>query len=206
MEEEEQGMRAFVSRTLVTLATAMLVLSVSGMAQDKSPKLAIINIQQAIAQCTDGQEAAKTLRDKFAPRRADLEKQQKDIADLQNQLKTQDKTLSDDARNKLMRSLDDKTRLFNRANEDATQEFQAAEQDAINEIGRKMLDVINEHAKKNGYALIVDVSSPQTPVLYADATLEITTQVIEAYNQAHKSAAPAETKSTPAVSPKPAAK
>lgn len=175
-------MRVFASSALCLLLWTVVAFPVTGVAQDKPPKVAILNIQMAIAQCSEGKQAADQLRVKFAPKRDELEKEQREINDLQNQLKNQDKTLSDDARNRLLRSIDDKTRIFNRANEDATNEFQQAEQDAINEIGKKMLAIINEQAQKNGYTLVVDVSSPQTPVLYADASLDITNMIIELYD------------------------
>jgi outer membrane protein len=202
-------MRVSVSSALLILAAALVAMPVGSFAQEKAPKVAILNIQQAIAQCSEGQAAAQALQAKFQPKRADLEKQQREIADLQNQLKNQEKTLSEDARAKLMRTLDDKNRIFTRDNDDATQEFQQAEQDAINEIGRKMLAIINDHAKKNGFSLILDVSSPQTPVLYADGGLDITETIIGLYNAAAKPAAggaPAESAPKPAVSapPKPA--
>ena len=182
----------------IAIAVA-LSFSGSGMAQtSKTASIAILNIQAAIAESNDGQEAAKMLREKFAPKRAELEKQQKDIADLQNQLRNQEKTLSEEARTRLIRTLDDKTRAFNRANEDATTEFQQAEQDAINEIGRKIVQVIAEHAQKMGYGIVLDVSSPQTPVLYADVAIDITDKVIELYNQATA-------KTTGGASPQPAA-
>ncbi|MBI3896286.1 MAG: OmpH family outer membrane protein [Acidobacteria bacterium] len=159
------------------------------LAQDKVPKMAIMNIQAAIAQSNDGQQAAKDLQSRFAPKRAELEKQQKEIIDLQNQLRSQERVLSEDARTKLLRTIDDKTKAFNRTNEDATTEFQQAEQDAVNQIGQKMMGVITEYAKKHGYALILDVS--QTPVLYADATLDVTGDIVGLYNQTTAQAQPA---------------
>ena len=196
-------MRVFASSVLCLLLWSAVVFPVAGIAQEKTPKIAILNIQQAIAQCNEGQQAAGQLQTKFGSKREELEKQQREINDLQNQLKNQDKTLSDDARNRLIRSIDEKTRIFNRTNEDATNEFQQAEQDAINEIGRKMIGVINDHAQKSGYTLVLDVSSPQTPVLYADASLDITQKVIELYNAA--SAAAKSSSSTPPEQAKPGA-
>jgi outer membrane protein len=189
---------------LVTVAS----FSGNGFAQDKPIRVAIMNIQAAIAQCNEGQDAAKVLRDKFAPKRNDLEKMQREINDLQNQLKNQEKTLTEDAKAKLLRSIDDKTRAFNRSNEDATTEFQQAEQDAINEIGRKMLAVINDHAQKSGYTVVLDVSSPQTPVLYADPTTDVTQKIIELFNESSKaksSSTPTDPASKPAAAA-PAAK
>ena len=166
------------------LAALLVALSASGFAQSQPPNVAIIDIQSAIARTKDGQEAIRDLQGKFAPKRVALEKQQQEITNLQNQLRNQEKTLSDEARTRLLRTLDDKTRKLNRDNEDATAEFQQAQQDMINGIGQKMLGVISEHAQKNGLGLVLDVSSPQTPVLYANATIDITQAIIEQYDAA----------------------
>ena len=189
----------------------VLVIGSHVLAQDKTPKMAIMNIQAAIAQSNEGQQAAKELQNRFAPKRADLEKQQKEIMDLQNQLRSQERVLSEEARTKLLRTIDDKTKAFNRSNEDATTEFQQAEQDAVNVIGQKMIGVVSEYAKKNGYALILDVS--QTPVLYADAALDVTGDIVGLYNQlaaqptsgsATQPPATGQTSATPAPKPAPA--
>ena len=186
------------------LAMAVLCWTGRGFAQDGIGKVGIINIQAAIAQSNDGQEAARQLQTRFASKRAELESQQKEIADLQTQLRNQERTLSEEARTRLLRSVDDKTKVFNRTNEDAQAEFQQAEQDAINEIGRKMIGVIDEYAKKNSLSLILDVSSPQTPVLYADPATDVTRAIIELYNQA--TAKPATSSApAPAATPAPAA-
>ncbi len=175
-------------------------------------KLAIINIQIAISQSNDGQKAANDIQTRFAPKRQALDKAQQEINALQDQLKNQEKTLSDDARNKLLKSIDDKTRVFNRDNEDASNDLQSAEQDAINEIGQKMMNVLSEYAKKNGYTMVLDVSNPQTPVLYADAGIDITKEIVDLYNQSTAkpaAAAPAPAAAAPAAAapaaPKPAA-
>lgn len=191
-----------MKRLIPGIVMGCLLAGMASQAQEKASKVAIINIQVAIAQSNDGQQAAKKIQAKFAPKQQELTKAQQEITALQDQLKNQEKTLSDDARNKLLRSIDDKTRVFNRSNEDATAEFQTAEQDAINEIGRKMMNVVSEYAKKNNYDLVLDVSSPQTPVLYADPVNDITKAILELYDQA--TAMPA-SGSAPAASTEPTA-
>lgn len=187
-------------------AAALALCAIPGTAQETPTKVAIINIQVAIAQSNDGQKAAREIQAKFAPKQQELTKAQQEITELQNQLRNQEKTLSDEARQRLLRTIDEKTRAFNRSNEDATNEFQNAEQDAINEIGQKMMNVLSEYARKNNYSIVLDVSSPQTPVLYANPATDITRDIIELYNQATAkpaAAAPATT-SAPAASTAPA--
>ena len=193
-------MRKIIAASAVGLA--VLVLSTSGWSQtSQTLKIGVISIQDAIIQSNDGQEAARMLGTRFAPKRAELEKQQKEIDDLQQQLRNQEKTLSEEARTRLLRTLDEKTRAFSRTNEDATSEYQQAQQDAINEIGRKMMNVIGDYSKKNGYSLVLDVSSPQTPVLHWDPSTDVTQEILKLYNQATAKTSSVGTPSTPADQP-----
>jgi outer membrane protein len=200
MRGQKKSMKRLVPGILTIL---LLAGATAGMAQEAATKVAIINIQIAIAQSNDGQKAAADLQVKFQPKQQELSKAQQEITALQDQLRNQEKTLSDDARNRLLRSIDDKTRVFNRTNEDVTNEFQQAEQDAINEIGQRMMNVLGEYAEKNSYKIVLDVSSPQTPVLFADPSTDITRDIIDLYNQS--TAKPAASAAPPAASPAPTA-
>jgi outer membrane protein len=177
-----------------------------GFAQDKALKVAVINISEAIVRSNDGQEALKQIQTRFAPREGDLQRQQREIADLQNQLRTQERTLSEEARARLARSIDDKTRVLNRAAEDAQAEFQQAQQDVGAEISRKMMGVIEEYIRTSGFTLVLD--SSQMPVLYVEPSIVITDQIIELYNQASAKpatgAAPAPAAQPGAAAPRPA--
>ena len=185
------GMR----RIVPGLVGAMMLWGVAASQAQQAQKMGIINIQVAIAQSADGQQAAKDLQAKFGPKGQELQRTQQEIVALQDQLRNQEKTLSEEARTRLLTQIDGKTKTFNRANEDFQAETQAAEQEAINTIGQKMMQVLRDFRQKNGYSVILDVASPQTPVLEFDEAIDITKQIIEAYNAAHAkpaaSAAPA---------------
>jgi outer membrane protein len=128
---------------------------------------------------------------------------QKEIQDLQNQLRVQERTLSPEAATDLRRQIDAKTKEFNRQGEDTQEEFQKKESELVNRIGQKMLRVIDRYAQDNGYTVILDVSSPQTPVLYAAMSVDITSDIVKLYDVTYKVEAPAAT--TPPAS-KPAAR
>jgi len=82
-------------RAISILAMAILGCWPGGaVAQDKALKVAVINISEAIVRSNDGQEALKQIQTRFAPKEGDLQRQQKEIADLQNQLRTQERTLT----------------------------------------------------------------------------------------------------------------
>jgi outer membrane protein len=81
----------------------------------------------------------------------------------------------------------------------------------MQELGNKVMAVVEKYATGNGYALVLDVSNPQTPVLWASQTIDITGDIVKLYDQANPgtgapaaAAKPAGT--APAAAPAPAAK
>lgn len=180
------------------------VLAASLTAQTQQPtKIGIIHIQNAIISTKDGQKAAAELQAKFEPKRKELEAKQSEISQLQQQLSRGSNTMAEAQRINLTREIDQKTKAFNRATEDAELEFQQEQGRILNELGSKMLQVIDKYAKDNGYSLILDVSSPQTPVLFAANGIDVTQDIIALYDQ---TTAPAPSASTPppAAAPAPA--
>jgi outer membrane protein len=51
--------------------------------------------------------------------------------------------------------------------------------------------VIDKYATDNGFAIIIDVSSQQSPVLYAATSIDITREVVGLYDKNAPGAAPA---------------
>lgn len=153
-------------------------------------RVGIINIQRAIIECNEGKKAAEELTKRFTPKRAELERKQKEIEELQGQLEKGKNTLADDKRAELIRDIERKTKDFNRDNDDATQDFQQAESQLINTIGQKVMRVVDEYSRRNGYDVILDVSNPQSNVLWATNRLDVTDEIIGAYNMVGSSLQP----------------
>jgi outer membrane protein len=176
-------MRSLVVKSTSFILPALgLALVVSAGAQSTA-KVGVINIQSAIVSTKDGQKAANEIQTRFNPKKAELDKRQGDIGQLQDQLNRGRNTLSEDARNKLVRDIDQKTKALTRDTEDARAELDQDEQKIMNELGGRIMAVIDKYAKDNGYTLILDVSSPQTPVLYASNTIDITKDIIDLYDK-----------------------
>jgi len=146
-------------------------------------KVGVINLQSAIVSTKDGQKAADDIQARFNPKKADLDRRQGDITQLQDQLNRGRNTLSEEAHQKLVREIDQKTKSLNRDTEDARAELDQEEQKIMNELGSRIVAVIDKYAKDNGYAMILDVSSPQTPVMFASNSIDITRDVIELYDK-----------------------
>ena len=193
------------------MKTAVFVLPVVGLclglsagAQSPAAKIGVINIQSAIASTKDGQKAATDLQARFGPKRAEIDKRQADISQLQDQLNRGRNTLSQEAQQNLVREIDSKTKSLNRETEDARADLEQDQQKIMNQLGGRIMQVIDKYAKDNGYTLILDVSNPQTPVLYASNTIDVTREIIDLYDKnapAAASTAPAPSTAPPAARP-----
>jgi outer membrane protein len=184
-----------VNRQILWLPALLLGAGISLFAQAAPSKVGIIHIQNAIIGTKDGQTAAKALEERFMPRRKEVEKKQADIAALQNQLRASSNTASEDVKNKLMRDIDAKQKSLQRDAEDFQAEVDAEQQKVLGELGGKIMAVIDKYATDNGFAIIIDVSSQQSPVLYAATSIDITREVVGLYDKnAPGAAAPAPAK------------
>jgi outer membrane protein len=170
-------------------------------------KVAVISIQGAIAATKDGQKAIAELDSKAAPKRKELDQKQTDINTLKDQLSKGSNTLSEATKAELYKNIQQKTTSLQRDFEDAQADMDQEQQKILQQLGQKILAVIERYARDNGYAMVVDVSSPQTPVMYASPSIDITKEIIDLYDKnsaTMSSPAPVNKPATPVVpTPKP---
>jgi outer membrane protein len=217
----EKNEESVVTKKLLTLA--LLSAAIAGIGRAQTPaaapasasaaptKIAVIQIQAALAATKEGQKAAAEMETKMGPRKKDLDGKQAEIKDLQEKLQRGGNTLSDSAKEDLTRNIDLKTKSFNRQVEDAQAELEQEQQKVIGVLGQKMMAVIDKFAQQNGFAIVLDVSNQNTPVLYASNSVDITKDIVDLYDKTvftgsptAAPAAPART-AAPAAAPRPAA-
>src|SRR5262249_49312124 len=146
-------------------------------------KIGVVNIQQAISECAEGKKEIDALQQRFNPKQAELKNLNDEVENLKKQYQAQADKLSDDEKNSRAKTIDTKQKALQRNYEDAQAEFQQAEQEVINRIGAKMLTVLEKYSNANGFAVVLDVSNPQTsPVLWATQGTVITKELVDAYN------------------------
>jgi outer membrane protein len=164
-------------------------------------KVAIINITGAILGTKDGQVAASALQARFAPRQQELQKKQAQIAALREQLSKGSATMSQEAKDRLMREIDTDTKALNRDTEDAQADLDQEQGKVQQDLGGKVMAIIDQFATRNGFAVVLDVSNPQTPVLWAASAVDITPEIVKLYDQAHPNSAAPSTAARPAAAP-----
>lgn len=192
-------------------------LAALSLAQAQTPtKLGVVHIQNAIIQTKDGQKAAQALQAKFDPKRKALEQKQAEIANKQQELSKGSNTMAEARRTQLTREIDSLQKSLQRESEDAQGELEQEQNKVLNELGQKLLVVLDKFARDNNYAMVLDVSSPQTPVLFLANGIDITREIVDLYDKnavpagatsaAPKPAAPAASPAAPAAKKIPAAK
>jgi outer membrane protein len=152
-------------------------------------KIAIINIQSAILNTKDGQKAAADVQVKFNPRKTELDKKRTEIDAIQEQLRKGAATMSDEAKERLQKEIDAGTKELNRKGQDMNDDLEQEQGRIMQDLGAKMMKIVEEYAAQNGYAVVLDVSNPQTDVLWAAASTNITPDIVRLYDQAHPNAA-----------------
>lgn len=182
-----------------TLFSCLIVLGVSltAQAQDTPTKVGILHIQNALIGTKDGKKAVEELQARFKPTSDRLESMRNKLNTLQAELSKGSNTMSEERRGELARQIDQKTRTLNRATEDARSDFQADQNKILQTLGQKMMAVINKYSHDHGYSLILDVSNPQTPVLFAANGIDITQDIIKMYDKESARAAAAQAAAKP---------
>ncbi len=156
----------------------------AGAAITASPsKIGVINIQAAIAGTAEGKQAVAELQSQFAPRYTELQDMQKQIDDLRTRLQAGQTTLSDDEKARLAREGDQLTRTLQRKQQELQDDSNDAQQDIVNSIGRKVVDILDTYSKQNGYAVVINTSSQQSPVMYSANQIDVTQDIIQLYDK-----------------------
>ena len=166
-------------------------------------KLAIINIQAAIANTNEGQRDLDALQKKFEPKQIELKSLNDEVDTLKKQLAAQSDKLNDEEKNKRVQDIEAKQKKLQRSLDDAQSDYQNQSNEIAQRIGTKLMQSLDKYASQNGFSVVIDVSSQQSPVLWAAPSTDITKPVIEAYNVA--SGVPAPPKSTTPAATTPAA-
>jgi outer membrane protein len=187
------------------IPAALLCLTLGAYAQTTTPaKVGVISIQGAIVGTKDGQKASQELDTKFVPRKKEFDSRQSEIAQLQDQYNKSGTVMSEEKRNQLARDIDEKKKRLERDMQDAEEDLKGEQQKVLQGLGQRMMAVIEKYAKDNGYTMILDVSNPNTPVLYASSGIDITQDIVSLYDKTTVGGAP--TTATPTSAKPPAAK
>jgi outer membrane protein len=191
----------------LAFATSVSAQTTGQTASQPPTKVAVIYFQGAIMGTKDGQKAAADLEAKTNPKRKELELKQNEVNALQDQFNKGQNTLSDAAKAELYKNIEIKKKSLQRDFEDAQEDVKQEQDKLLQQLAAKMTAVIERYSHDHGYTMVLDVSNPQSPILFASTSIDITKDIIDLYDQssaAMTNPAPAKPASSLAA-PKPVA-
>jgi outer membrane protein len=144
-------------------------------------KVAFIDIQRALNESEAGQKAKKRFKEQLDRLQKDLERQKDQVDALKDQLAKKGLVMKEEERRNLEQDYQRKLREFERAYEDSQAELQQRDAELTRELIEEIQGVIQGIGRKEGYTLIFEQSG--SGLLYGDSSLDITEDVIKAYDK-----------------------
>ena len=142
-------------------------------------KIAIVNIQKAMADSDELKKASAAVEAKYKPRQDEITKLQNDLQSIQQQLNSG--KISEQAAADLQAQGQRKQRDLQRLSDDLQQDFERERQDILGRSSQKMQQVVGKLAEEKGFDIVIDV----TQTVYFKPALDITAEATAAYNKAY---------------------
>jgi len=117
---------------------------------------------------------------------AEINSKEAELNKLRDKLREQEVSLSDEKRNQMLKDIDQKTIELKRLNDDATREMKAQLGDTQDQFQKELVEVVAALGREKKYLLILERSI----VVYNDAVVDVTGEVIAKFNQMYKAVAP----------------
>jgi outer membrane protein len=155
-------------------------------------KIAFVVLQRVVAESNDGKQASAKVQALQQKKVAELNERQKALQGLQEKLDKSGAVMSESARADLGKQVERAQVDLQRATQDAQQEVQELQQQLQEEFQRRIAPIIEAVGKERGLHYIFN--GPDSGLVWADAALDITADVVKKFDAAAKA---------PVAAPKP---
>lgn len=172
-------------------------------------KIAVIAFEQAVVATNEGQKSVAAVAQKYEPKKAQIDAQNKEVETLKAQLQALPANATDDQRATLIKNIDTKEKNLQRDAEDAQNSYQTDLQEAFGKVAQKVGGEAVKYAQANGFTLLLNVGGSQqsaNPILWNAPETDITQAVVNEYNKVSGVAAPVPSAPAPAHRATPPAK
>ena len=149
-------------------------------------KVAVINLQKAVLESAEIKAASAAMESRYKPRVTQIETLDKEIAAISQNLQSNAGKLTAQAEADLNAQGTKKQRDVQRLRDDLQADVDRDRNEILQRSAGKMTDVLKKLSEEKGYDLVVD--APYAP--YFKTSLDITNDLIAAYDKAYPAAAP----------------
>lgn len=162
--------------TIVTSALALACFLFAGVAS--AEKVAVVDVQRAVANTEDGLRAQATLKKMFDSRQQELNKKQSDLQRQRDELDKQAKTLPKDALEKRVNDWQKQMMELQAIFVEYNRELEKKQKELTDPVYEKVLQIIKRLATNEKIDVVVD----KMTVAYVRPELDLTDRCIQLYN------------------------
>jgi len=210
-----EGETVITNHIAVRLLLLVAAAAAAAMAQSASPvgstaapavpalKVGMLNVQEAVFGCDEGQKELAALNAKFASATNQIKALGEEVDKLRKQLEVQGPKMGDSERAELANQIESKQNSLGRQQQYNQGEYMEQQNAIARRILRKLLLVVEKYARENGIAKVEDSSKewPEGPTLWNSPSIDITKLVVEIYNTQSRAAAAPASSGAPAHQP-----
>jgi outer membrane protein len=171
----------FRSSLALAVCAAGLFSVPSAMAQTK---VGVVSLQKAILDTAEIKKASNDMQARYKKRQDDLDKANRELSDIQTQLQAAQGKLSAAGEADLTARGQRKEREVKRLDEDLRADVERDRNDVLARAQTRMLDIVKKVSDEKGLDCVIEASA----VITFKPALDITTDVVAAYDKAHPAA------------------
>jgi outer membrane protein len=151
--------------------------------QAKPQNIVTVSFNTAVLQTAEARKSLNALQARFAPKQKQLQALNDEVETLRKQLADTSSNLSDAERATRGRSLESKEKELQREAEDFKTDSQSESEQVFQRVAQKVYAFLQTFSQQHGYTAVIERGSDAYPVVwYAASNMDITDELIKAYN------------------------
>lgn len=168
-------------KKIVVALIALLMLAAPALA---ATKIAYVDLQKALNLSKAGVKAKGEIAEQVKKYEDEFKAKQEELQKLKAELEKQAVLLSDSAKAQKERDFQQNVKELQRFQKDVKDELQQRDADATKKILNQLFEIVQKLGKDGGYQMIVEKN--QGAVIYADESIDLTDELIKAFDARSK--------------------
>jgi outer membrane protein len=171
-----------MKRLVLSVLAASLAAVASAQSAPAAPtvRVAVIDVERLVRDSALGKEAFGRVKKVNDEKKAEADRIQKELRDLEQKLANQGQSLTDDKRDQLQKQYQEKAIDFKSFQEKATRDLEQAQKKELADLERRVFPIISQLGKERGFTLIFNKF--QSGLVFADDAADITEDVLKRFN------------------------
>jgi outer membrane protein len=171
-----------MKRLISTVLAASLAAVAAAQSAPASPsvRVAVIDVERLVRDSALGKEAFGRVKKIGDDKKAENDRLQKELRDIEQKLANQGQSLSDEKREQLQKQYNEKSIDYKSFQEKASRDLDQAQKKELADLERRVFPIISQLGKERGYTLIFNKF--QSGLVFADDAADITDDVLKRFN------------------------